>query len=79
MSETGEDLMMNKFLMKHEKEISEPTQRNALFRAMCKSKGKCYKMVIYSGSTNNIVSIDMVEKVFEEDQASCSVQSFMAE
>ena len=30
---------------------------------MCKVKGKCYKMVIDSGSTDNLVSIEIVEKL----------------
>ena len=29
--------------------------------ATCKVQGKCYKMVIDNGSTNNLVSIEMVE------------------
>jgi len=63
MPETGEALMMNKVLLKPEKESAELAQRKALFRTMCKVKRKCCKMVIDSGSTDNLVSIEMVEKL----------------
>jgi len=56
--EMGEALMMNKFLLKPEKENVKPTQRKALFRTMCKVKGKCCKMVI-----DNLVSKKMVENL----------------
>jgi hypothetical protein len=55
--------MMNKVLLKPEKENVEPTQRKALFKTMCKVKGKRCKMVIDSGSNGNLVSIEMVEKL----------------
>ena len=55
--------MMNKVLLKLEKEKSEPAQRKYLFRTMCKVQGKCCKMVIDSGSTENLVSTEMVEKI----------------
>ena len=63
LPETGEALMTNKFLLKLEKENVEPAQRKSLFNTMCKVKGKCCKMVIDSGSTDNIVSTKMVEKL----------------
>ena len=55
--------MMNKVLLNPEKEQAEISQRKSLFRIMCKVQGKCCKMVIDSGSTDNIVSTEMVEKV----------------
>ena len=55
--------MINKVLLEHEKESAEPIERKALFRTMCKVKGKCCKMVIESGSTDNLFSIEMVEKL----------------
>ena len=61
--ETGESLIMNKVLLKLEKEHTEPAQIKYLIRTMCKVQGKCCKMVIDNGSTNNLVSIDMVEKM----------------
>jgi hypothetical protein len=56
LPEIGDALMINKVLLKPEKESAEPAQRKALFRTMCKVKGKCCKMVIDSGSTDNLVS-----------------------
>jgi hypothetical protein len=50
-------------LLKTNKDVYEPTQRRSLFRTMCKSKGKCCKLVIDSGSMDNLVSIEMVEKI----------------
>ena len=53
---TKEYLMMNKALLKPEKEQAEPTQRKSLFRTTCKVQGDYCKMVIDSGSTDNLVS-----------------------
>jgi hypothetical protein len=61
--EVGESLLMKRVLVKSEKEAKEPAQRKSLFRTVCKSKGKCCKVVIDSGSTDNLVSIEMVEKL----------------
>ena len=61
--ETGEALMMNKVLLKPEKEQAEPAQRKSLFRTMCKVQGKCCNMGIDNGSTDNLVSTEMVEKL----------------
>ena len=58
-----EYLMMNKVLLKQEKEQEEPFQRKSLFRTTCKVQGKCCKIMIDSGSTDNLVSIEMVEKL----------------
>ena len=55
--------MMNKVLLKLEKEPAEPTQRKSLFRTTFKVQGKCCKMVIDSGSTENVVSTEMVENL----------------
>ena len=55
--------MLKRVLVKTEKEMNEPAQRKSLFRTKCKSQGKCCKMVIDSGSTNNLVSTEMVEKL----------------
>ena len=54
---------MNKVLLKPAKEIAEQTQRKALFPTVCKSHGKCSKMIIDSGSTDNLVATEMVEKL----------------
>lgn len=61
--ETGEALVLNKVLLKPAKETTEQTQRKALFRTMCKSHGKCCKLIIDNGSTNNLVATEMVEKL----------------
>ena len=61
--EEGESLMLKKFLVKSEKQVHEPAQRKSLFRTRCKSQGKCCKMVIDSGSTDDLVSTEMVEKL----------------
>ena len=54
---------MNKVLLKPKKEVVRSSQRKALFRTACKVQGKCCKVVIDSGSTDNIVSTEMVEKL----------------
>ena len=54
---------MEKVLLKIAKETVEPVQRKSLFKAMFKAKGKCCKLVIYSGSTDNLVSQKMAEKL----------------
>eukprot|EP00253_Pinus_taeda_P002559 PITA_02559 len=63
MAETGEALILNKVLLKPTKEVVEPTQRKALFRIVCKSHGKCCKLIIDSRSTDNLVATEMVEKL----------------
>jgi len=55
--------MLKRILVKSEKKTSEPTQRKNMFRTICKSKGNCCKVVMDSGSIDNLVSIDMVEKM----------------
>eukprot|EP00253_Pinus_taeda_P010015 PITA_10015 len=61
--ETWEALVLNKVLLKPAKETTEKTQRKALFRTVCKSHGKCCKLIIDSGSTYNLVATEMVEKL----------------
>eukprot|EP00253_Pinus_taeda_P035603 PITA_35603 len=61
--ETGEALVLNKVLLKPAKEAAEPNQRKALFRTVCKSQVKCCKLIIDSGSTDNLVAVEMVEKL----------------
>ena len=63
MPETGEVLMMHKVLLKPAKETAEPVQRKSLFKTMCKAKGKCCKLVIDNGSTDNLVSQEKVEEL----------------
>lgn len=61
--EGGESLVINQVFLKPTKEIAEPSQRKTLFRTVCKVQGKCCQMIIDSGSTNNLVSIEVVEKL----------------
>ena len=56
-------LLLTRILDKVEKEVHEPVQRKSLFRTICMSRGKCCKIVIDSGSTGNLVSTEMVEKL----------------
>ena len=63
MAETGEALILNKVLLKPTKEVVEATQRKALFRTVCKSHGKCCKLIIDNRSTDNLVATKMVEKL----------------
>jgi hypothetical protein len=55
--------MMKKVLLKQEPEIEKPEQRNNLFRTTCKTKDRVCKVIIDSGSTDNLVSMEMVEKL----------------
>jgi hypothetical protein len=55
--------MMRKILLKPEKVIENPVQRNSLFRTACKTKDRVCKVIVDSGSIDNLVSIEMVEKI----------------
>lgn len=59
----GEYLMLRRTFLKTEKEVEEPVQRKNLFITSYKSKGKCCKVIIDSGSTDNLVSTEMVDKL----------------
>ena len=45
------------------KVIGESVQRRSLFKTVCKVEGKCCKLVIDNGSTDNLVSTEMVDKL----------------
>jgi hypothetical protein len=62
-AESGRSLMMQKVLLKSEKEPENPAQRNNLFQTACKTKDRVCKVIVDSGSTDNIVSTEMVEKM----------------
>jgi hypothetical protein len=62
-AESGRSLMMRKVLLKPEEEVEKPVQRNNLFRTACKAKDRVCKVIIDSGSTDNLVSTEMVEKL----------------
>jgi hypothetical protein len=61
--EARRSLMMSKVLLKPKKEVESPAQINSLFRTACKTKDRVCKVIVDSGSTDNIVSTDMVEKL----------------
>lgn len=57
----GESLMLRTLLKVPQHK--EPPQRKTLFKTTCKSHGKVCKVIVDSGSTENIVSLEMVEKL----------------
>ena len=61
--EKGESLVVNKVLLKQTKEVAEPTQRKTLFRSVCKVQGKFCQLVIDSGSTDNLISTEVIKKL----------------
>ncbi|GLJ33708.1 hypothetical protein SUGI_0677630 [Cryptomeria japonica] len=61
-SEDGELLMM-RIALCHTREDKEPLQRKNPFKTRCKVFGKCCKVVIDSGSLDNLVSKEMVNKL----------------
>jgi hypothetical protein len=68
--------MMRKILLKPEKEMENPVQRNDLFRIACKTKYRVCKVIVDSGSKNNLVSIEMVEKMELETVSHSSPYKF---
>jgi hypothetical protein len=61
--EGGRSLMMRKVLLTPEKEVEDSAQRTKLFRTTCKTKDRVCKVIVDSGSTDNLVSTKMVEKL----------------
>jgi hypothetical protein len=55
--------MMQKVILTPEKEVESSVQRNRLFWTACKTKDWACKVIVDSGSTDNLVSIEMVEKL----------------
>jgi len=53
--------MMKNILLKQEPEVEKMVQRNNLFWIACKTKDRVCKEIIDSESTNNLVSMEMVE------------------
>ena len=45
------------------KVIDESIQRRSLFKIVCKVEGKCCKLIVDRGSTDNLVSTEMVDKL----------------
>jgi hypothetical protein len=52
----GRSFMMRKILLKTKKEMENLVQRNNLFRTTCKTKDRVWKVIVDSGSTDNLVS-----------------------
>jgi hypothetical protein len=61
--------MLRKVLLKPEAEIEKSVQRNSLFRTICNTKDNVCKVIIDNGSTDNLVSTEMVEKLELETTA----------
>jgi hypothetical protein len=59
----GISLMLKKVLLKTKEKVEKPVERNNLFRTNCKTKDRVCKVIIDSGRTNNLVSLDMVDKL----------------
>ena len=56
-------LGMHKILLKPEKEVESSVQRSRLFRTACIAQDRKCKVIIDSGSTDNLVVTEMVEKL----------------
>ena len=61
-SEKGENLMFRRILLK-EPSKEEPKERRSLFRVKCKILGKVCKVIVDSGSMDNIISEEAVQKL----------------
>jgi hypothetical protein len=68
-AEDGKYLMLRKVLLKPEPEIENLVERNNLFRTTCKTKDRVCKVIIDIGSTDNLVSTKIVEKLELETTA----------
>ena len=55
--------MMQKALLTPKKEVESSVQRNKLFWTACKTKERVCKVIVDSGSMDNLVSTKMVEKL----------------
>ena len=62
-AEGGRSLMMRKVLLTPEREVESSVQRTRLFRTACKTKDRVCKVIVESGSIDNLVSTEMVEKL----------------
>jgi hypothetical protein len=65
----GRSFMMRKIIVNPEKEERELVQRNNLFRTASKTRDRVCKVIIDSGSNDNLVSTEMVEKLKLETTA----------
>jgi hypothetical protein len=60
---SGKSLTVHKVLLNLEKEVEDTAQRCRLFRTTCNTKGWKCKVIVDIGSTDNLVSTEMVEKL----------------
>jgi len=67
--EDGKPFMMRKIVLKPKKEVEAPVQRNNMLRTTYKTKDRVCKVIIDSGTTDNLVSTEMVEKLELETTA----------
>ena len=62
--EQGENSMFRRVLLKPEKKVAKDLeQRKNFFKTTCKVQGKCCNLIIYGGSTENLVSTEVMEKL----------------
>jgi hypothetical protein len=54
---------MRKVVLTPEKEVEDTAQRNRIFKTTCKTEDRKCKVIVDSGSTDNLVSAEMVEKL----------------
>jgi hypothetical protein len=62
-ADSGRSLGMNKILLAHEKEVDSSVERSRLFKTTCTTKERKCKVIVDSGSTDNLISSEMVEKL----------------
>ena len=62
-ADSGRSLGMHKILLTPEKEVDSSVQRSRLFRTACTAKDRKCKVIIDSGSTDNLIATEMVEKL----------------
>jgi hypothetical protein len=60
---SGKSLTVHKVLLTPKKEMEDIAQRTRLFRTTCKTKGWKCKVIMDSGSIDNLVSTEMVENL----------------
>jgi hypothetical protein len=53
-------MMMQKVLLTPEKEVESSVQKTRLFRIACKTKDRVCKVIVDSGSKDNLISTEMV-------------------
>jgi hypothetical protein len=62
-ADSGRSLGTHKILLAPEKEVDSSVQQSRLFRTTCTTQDRKCKVIIDSGSTDNLVATKMVEKL----------------